>query len=535
MTRFLYLILVLLLVGIFPGNASGQIRITGRITDDQTSEPIAFADIVLKGTTTGVRSQFDGSYILVTKIKADSIVVSFLGYETQTIPISKDAAVTIDVQLHPSIYSLPEVRVTPGENPAHIILRKFWARKDRNSMYNLSSCRYENYSRTIVLLRKFRNKSDSTGRHNAISREFDKFSITQVGNLPVLPVYFTESLSDNFLSGSPRRLYTHIKATRSDGLAFENTDLLAQLVSKQEDLYFPDNTVEIINKSFISPLSRSGLLYYKYYLTDSILIDNRFFCYEIQFKPKREEDPVFHGTFWITDTTFALKRISVTITDKAELNFINRLKIQQDYEQVGQGVWIPVRTRLMTDAVNIFAVNYSQKSKIIVNEPENPGYFFSELKISNTGNINDKNYWDSNREISMESIDSLAMQRIESMKEKSKFKTPAKVVEASVKGYYNTGWLELGPYLLLYNHNNFEGNRFRLGGRTNITFSSRWVIDGYLAYGFLDNRIKGSFRTEYFLNTEHWAKTGIQYKSDVEHVGAPDEFYFPDTFLEYLS
>ncbi|HEX7493224.1 MAG TPA: DUF5686 family protein [Bacteroidales bacterium] len=529
-------ILVFLLALIFPVLISGQTRVNGRVADAQTFEPVAFADILFKGTTIGVKTDFDGSYSLSGNTLSDSIVISFLGYEIQTIGIKHDTVQTINIQLHPALYAIQEVRITPGENPAHLILRKFWKNRDLNSIGSLSSYQYENYSRSIVFLRKFNNKPDSLRSVKFLSKEFDKYSIkTGDQNLPALPSYITESLSDNYFLRSPKREYTYIKATNSNGMAFENTDMVAQLVSKQENFYFPDNTIPLINKSFISPLSRFGLLYYKYYLTDSLLIDNKYFCYEISFKPKREEDPVFHGTIWINDTTYALKRIVATVTEKAELNFIKRLKIQQDYEPFGSGAWFPVRTRFMADAANIFLVNYSQKSDIIVNQPLDPGFYGSELKISLSSHDHDRTYWESTRKNSLDRIDSLAFLRVDSLKKNNKIRISAKLVEASIKGYYNTGKFEVGPYLLIYNHNSIEGNRFRLGGRTNVAFSTRWIIEGYLAYATRDNRLKGSLQTEYFLNKEHWSKIGVQFRDDIENVGSLDEFYSPGTFLTFAT
>lgn len=529
-------ILVFLLALIFPVLISGQTRVNGRVADAQTFEPVAFADIIFKGTTIGVKTDFDGSYSLSGNTHSDSIVISFMGYEIQTIVIKNDTIQTINIQLHPALYAIQEVRITPGENPAHLILRKFWKNRELNSIESLSSYQYENYSRSIVFLRKFNNKPDSLRSIKFLSKEFDKYSIkTGEQNLPALPSYITESLSDNYFLRSPRRKYTYIKATNSNGMAFENTDMVAQLVSKQENFYFPDNTIPLINKSFISPLSRFGLLYYKYYLTDSLLIDNKYFCYEISFKPKREEDPVFHGTIWINDTTYALKRIVATVTEKAELNFIKRLKIQQDYEPFGSGAWFPVRTRFMADAANIFLINYSQKSDIVVNQPFEPGFYGSELKISLSSRDHDRTYWESTRKNSLDRIDSLAFLRVDSLKKNNKIRISAKLVEASIKGYYNTGKFEVGPYLLIYNHNSVEGSRFRLGGRTNVNFSTRWIIEGYLAYGTRDNRLKGSLQTEYFLNKEHWSKIGIQFRDDIENVGSLDEFYSPGAFLTFAT
>ena len=86
-----------------------------------------------------------------------------------------------------------------------------------------------------------------------------------------------------------------------------------------------------MDKSFVSPIARGGLFYYRYYLTDSMYIDNKY-CYKIRVQPRREEDLAFNGTIWIQDTTFALKRISVEVGKKANFNFIQRIKIQQDLE-----------------------------------------------------------------------------------------------------------------------------------------------------------------------------------------------------------
>ena len=536
MTRIKNYILVFLLTQIFPVFISGQTRVNGRVADAQTFEPVAFADIIFKGTIIGVKTDFDGSYSLSGNTNSDSIVISFIGYETRTIGIKHDIIQTIDIQLHPALYAIQEVRITPGENPAHLILRKFWKNKELNSIESLSSYQFENYSRSIVFLRKFNNKPDSLRVIKFLSKEFDKYSIkTGDENLPALPSYITESLSDNYFLRSPKREYTYIKATNSNGMAFENTDMVAQLVSKQENFYFPDNTIPIINQSFKSPLSRFGLLYYKYYLTDSLFLDNKYFCYEISFKPKREEDPVFHGTMWINDTTYALKRIAVTVTGKAELNFIKRLKIQQDYEPFGSGAWFPVKTRFMADAANIFVVSYSQKSNIVVNKPFDQGFYGSELKISLSSRDHDRTYWESSRKNSLDRVDSLALQRVDSLKKNNKIRISAKLVEASIKGYYNAGKFEVGPYLLVYNHNSVEGSRFRLGGRTNVAFSTRWIIDGYLAYGTRDTRLKGSLQTEYFLNKERWSKIGIQFRDDIENVGSLDEFYSPGTFLTFAT
>ncbi len=527
---------VLFLTLVLPSTVSCQITVKGRVTDASTFEPVVFANIIFKGTLIGVKTDFDGNYHFTGKTISDSITISFIGYETRTIGITPDVIQTIDIQLYPALYSLSEVKITPGENPAHILLRKVWEQSEANSIEKLSAYQYENYSRSTVFLRKFGSKSDDERNIKLFSKEFEDYSVkTGEEDVPAIPSYITESVSDNFYLKDPKREYTYIKATNSDGIAFENTDLVAQLVNKQENFYFPDNTVKIADKSFISPLSRFGLLYYKYYIVDTTLLENRYYCYEIRVVPKREEDPVFFGSFWINDTTFALKRISVEVTKKAELNFIQRVRIQQDYEPVEEGAWFPVRTRFMADAVNIFITNFSQKSDIIVNQPFDISSFGSELKVNFDSRDYSSNYWNENRTNSLDLIDSLAISRIDSLKKNGKVRISAKLVEASIKGYYNFGWFEGGPWIMLYNYNGVEGNRFRLGGRTNVDFIKKFILEGYLAYGTGDRKFKGSLQSEFFISKEHWTKFGLQYRDDIENTGALDEFYSGSSFLTFAS
>lgn len=535
-TRSKKLVLVFLLFQYFSASICGQTIVKGKVSDAATFEPVVFANVVFKGTAIGVKTDFDGNFTLAATTTSDSITISFIGYETRTVGIEHGISQVLDIQLHPALYTLDEVRITPGENPAHILLRKVWDHSEANSIDKLSAYQYENYSRSTVYLRKFGSRSDEERRIRLYAKEFDEYAVkTGDEGVPALPSYITESISDNFYLKNPKREYSYIKGTTSDGIAFENTDLVAQLVNKQENFYFPDNSVKIVDKSFVSPLSRFGLVYYKYYIVDSIVLDNRFYCYEIRFVPKREEDPVFHGSFWINDTTFALKRISVEVAKKAELNFIQRIKIQQDYEPAGSGAWFPVKTRFMADAENIFVTNLSKKSDIIVNQPFDPGFYGSELKVDLNSRDHGSVYWDTTRTNSLDHMDSLAAQRVESLKQNTKVRVSAKLIEASIKGYYNFGWFEGGPWIMLYNYNNVEGSRFRLGGRTNTEFSKRIVLEGYLAYGTRDTRFKGSLQAELFISKNHWTRFGLQYRDDVENTGALDEFYSGSSFLTFAT
>ncbi|WP_298484676.1 TonB-dependent receptor [uncultured Maribacter sp.] len=80
-------------------------QITGNVTD-QLNEVLIGANIVVKGTTNGVVSDFDGNYTLKAN-KGDVLVVSYTGFTTKEVTIGDNT--TINIQLSESAEALEEV------------------------------------------------------------------------------------------------------------------------------------------------------------------------------------------------------------------------------------------------------------------------------------------------------------------------------------------------------------------------------------------------------------------------------------------
>lgn len=86
--------------------------VTGLVTDEQ-KQPIPGASILVKGTTRGTQSDFDGNYSLKAKT-GEILVFSFVGYTTQEIkvPSAGSSTVAINVVLKEAAEQLQEVVVT---------------------------------------------------------------------------------------------------------------------------------------------------------------------------------------------------------------------------------------------------------------------------------------------------------------------------------------------------------------------------------------------------------------------------------------
>lgn len=105
--NFMFQVLLTLVVGLFLSvdAFAQQIAVKG-IVKDATGEPVIGANVLVKGTTNGTITDFDGIFQLNAN-QGDIIVISFIGYLTQELP----AAAEMNVILKDDTETLDEVVV----------------------------------------------------------------------------------------------------------------------------------------------------------------------------------------------------------------------------------------------------------------------------------------------------------------------------------------------------------------------------------------------------------------------------------------
>ena len=117
-------------------------------------------------------------------------------------------------------------------------------------------------------------------------------------------------------------LYHSIEVVENDSLldrkeksldALGGEHLRELIANYVPNVNFYSNNVALFGKSFVSPLSNAGKVYYKYYLVDSLTIDNRK-SYVVKFVPKNSKDLVFVGEMKIDSLSAALQSISAKIS-----------------------------------------------------------------------------------------------------------------------------------------------------------------------------------------------------------------------------
>ncbi len=87
--------------------AQGDRTVTGTVSDSQG--PLPGASVVIKGTTTGTQTDFDGNYTLDDVPSDATLEISYIGYAAQDIPV--DGQTTINATLVEDAEALAEVVV----------------------------------------------------------------------------------------------------------------------------------------------------------------------------------------------------------------------------------------------------------------------------------------------------------------------------------------------------------------------------------------------------------------------------------------
>lgn len=514
--------------------------ITGVVKDALTFEPVPFVNISFKGTLTGTQSDPDGKFSLSTQQPVDSIFASFIGYNPVTLKINRGKSQTMEIMLQINKVQLAEAVVKPGKNPALVLLEKVIESKSANDKEKLGAYQYEVYNKVEFDLDDIREKFVNRRIMRPFRFVFDAYSDSSVTNRKkFLPVFLSESVSDFYFRKNPQTQKEIIRANKISGMENASfTQFMGDMYAKT-NIY--DNQIIIFKKSFTSPISNSGPLFYKYYLEDSAFMQGKW-CYKIRFVPRRKQEYTFLGEMWIHDSTFAVRKVSARIPQDININFVEDLAVVQEFEQV-EGQWMLSKDMLVVDLksaeaqMSFIGRKTTSYQKFILEQPRSMDFFLSggNIIVQDSSLYRSREYWDTIRHEKLEEREARIYEMVDTIKSLPAFKSWVNLLTTLVTGYRMFKFVELGPYYTFVSFNRVEGPRFRLGGRTGNSFSTDMVISGYLAYGTRDQKFKYAAGGQYYFSKKPRNSIGIFYKSDIEQLGQSENAFQDDNILSSVS
>jgi hypothetical protein len=528
---FLLFSFTCLLLVAFTGTAQETI-ISGKVTDAGSGDPIPFANLLLKGTSIGVTTDFDGNYLIKTKTPSDSLLASYVGYKTRAKFVKKGTTQVINFQLVEEATRLKEAVVHAGENPAFAILRSVGDYKNEHDKRRLSAYESEAYTKIEIAIDNMTDKFRERKIMQKITQVMDSIDrIAGEDGKPILPMFISENVSKLYYRTDPQLKTETIMHSKINGLGVEDGYMSTQLIGASFQEYnFYQNWLHIVGKDFISPIADGGRLYYEYDLTDSVYINNHY-CYRIDFFPKSPQDLAFTGAMWITKNEYALKQIDASIGKQANLNFIEKIKIQQELEPTGEGAWFPMKTRVLLDVselsnntAGLLAKFYTSNKNVVTNQPHDPSFYARAIVTDEKAYLNkEEDYWDSLRHEPLSETEKSVNRMIDTLRNIPVVKTYTDIMLIVIDGYYEAGKVDVGPYISMAAFNNIEGLRLQAGFLTNWRFSKKWVVGSQLGYGFKDDKVKYTVNLQRILDKERWTTASIGHRSDIARVGVDDE------------
>ncbi|UNY97305.1 TonB-dependent receptor [Zhouia spongiae] len=98
MKRFLFMMVAFFLVGY---SYAQEKTITGQVTDSETGMPIPGVNVLVKNTTNGVATDFDGNYSIEVSASA-TLIFSYVGYQTAEKPVGGNTSINVALAIEAS-------------------------------------------------------------------------------------------------------------------------------------------------------------------------------------------------------------------------------------------------------------------------------------------------------------------------------------------------------------------------------------------------------------------------------------------------
>jgi len=514
----------------------------GKVTDAVTKQPLPFSNVYLKGNTIGVTTGFDGTYSLETRLRADSLIASYIGYHSAAKQLVSNKFQTIDFELFPSNLELSEVVIKPGENPAEVILKRIINNKPENNREKLDAYQYEAYTKIQFDANNISEKYRNMKIFKPFQFIFDNLDTSSLNGKTYLPIFLSESLSDVYFRRNPRDQKEVIKATRISGIENESMSQFVGDLVQNVNIY--DNYVMLFQKNFVSPIANFGLGYYKYYLVDSASINGRW-CYNITFKPRRVQELTFAGNFWVNDTSFAITKLDMRIVGDANINYISDLNISQEFSKIGNRYWMLTMDKMVADfnimkksrqTMGFYGTKTTTYEDFDFKETSDKKIYAlpTNIVVLNNSNHKSEEFWKDARHEELNKDERTIFHMIDTLKTLPVFNTYVDIIQMITSGYWVRGNFEMGPYMSMLSFNYLEGTRLRFGGRTSNAFSTKVMFDGYAAYGTLDKKFKYSGGFLYMLGKNPRRAFSGSYKYDIEQLGMSQNGFREDFLLAGL-
>ncbi len=546
------IIVLLFLLFLFPLTICAQplTTIKGSVTDSVTNEPLAYASIFLVGSDRGVKTDLDGNFTIAVRVDFSHVRVSTLGYKTLDIPIKLGSVNRLDVKMEPSYITLNEVVVKPKKeryskknNPAIDLANKLIAMREQGNPQEQEYFSFTKYEKVTFAYDEFTEDKREHALFKSVPYLFDYADTSDVTGKPILNLSLKERVIDYYYRKSPqteREVITGIKRSGLDDfIDQENVQMYTNQMFKEIDLF--SNDIALFEQRFVSPLSKQAISFYKYYLLDTLQVDGEK-CIDFGFAPYNSQSFGFAGHLYVVieDSSYFIKRAKYSVPRDINMNYVDRMYLQQDYVRDSLGTRLKVRDdivaefRLYPGTPGLYARRTVDYRNFAFGVPENADVFdlkSREFTLPSASSQNEA-FWSGHRQEVIKKQENAVSEIVAQLKEKPFVKWTTRIIGILFSGYIHTNGdgdesrFDFGPVNSFISGNSVEGLRLKVAGTTTAKLHPQLFAKGYFGYGFGDNKFKYGGSVEWSFNKKK--KSPLEYP-----IRSVKAFY--DYDVNYLS
>ena len=509
---------------------SGILRaqISGRVIDSGTGEPIPSANVYYEnqkhvGTTTDRR----GRFTLRVSGRSDTLVVSFVGYETVKRAVGAGEKRTVNVSMKSLDRELSELVVKPKKqkysrknNPAVELMRKVIAAKGQNDLKNNDYYRYDKYQRITFGFNNITQEFMDSGflkKYPLLLKQVEFCPQTQTN---ILPLTYNETSSEHIYRKLPEAERDFVRGTNSEGLneLFATGDIVNIVLQRFfADVNIYDNSINLLERYFTSPLSEShAIFFYQYYIMDTLDVEGDK-CIELSFIPRNPQDFGFSGRLWVlADSSYQVKRCLVNLPVRSSVNFISNLVIEQDFATLPNGQRVLVKDNMIAEMGALKRYH----NMLVKRTTAYTGFDFSpiaderfeqrETPREGVPQIKDNTFWTQYRTDTLTRSEANMSKMVSDMTKKKGFGWILWIVRAFVENYVETSppgkknYVDFGPVNTVVSSNFIDKVRLRASAQTTANLNPHLFLKGYVTYGVRDRKWKYEGEIEYsFLKKQY--------------------------------
>jgi len=433
------------------------------------------------------------------------------------------------------------------DNPAVELMKKVVAAKKRSRLENHDYYQYNKYQKLTLAVNDI---TPGQMQEGLFSKQWllNQIEPCPYNNKLILPVSVNETVTQRIYRKNPRSGKDIIKGERSNGInqLFQTGDILdAVLKDFFTDVDIYDDQIRLFQHPFTSPIGKDAIRFYRFYIVDTLdVAANR--CIQVRFLPNNQQDFGFCGDIYILDdSSYQVKRCELTIPKRSDVNFVDDMKIQQEFTKIATGEWVLTTDDMLTE---LQLYDFLTKAVIIRNTRISdhafdtiPERLFKGKKNPTAADAKrqSEDFWQHYRQVELTRSERDMDSFVKGIKQQGGFRYVMMGLKLLMENFIETGTAErpskidIGPVNTFVSSNFIDGFRMRLGAQTTAGLHPHLFLKGYYAHGwgsrkdYYKGELTYSFNRKDYLPAEYPVRN-IVFSSTYDVCAPTDKFMTTD-------